>query len=104
MSEFIDVEWFDAGATGHGGQSIGVVLVYDEHVGFKCYMGIGSGLSEEGDMKRIHEWGTKLDRKLAEAVWGSRMGAEWVSRNLANDARLSYAYKYDGKRYSRPAK
>ncbi len=104
MSEFIDVEWFDKGATGLPNQTIGVVLVYDEHVGFKCYIGIGKGVSPSDDMEFIHQHGTKLSHEVAKGVWGSRMKAEWISRNLANDARLEYAYKYDGKRYLNQAK
>lgn len=99
-SEFIDVEWFDTGATGLPNQTIGVVLIYNEHAGFKCYIGIGDGVSPEDDMEHIYKNGQKLAHGVARGVWGSRMRAEWITRNLANDARLSYAYKYDGKRYA----
>lgn len=101
MSEIIDVEWFDKGATGLPNQTIGVVLIYNEHDGFKCYIGIGNGASITDDTKFIYEHGTKLGHAAAKGIWGSRMRGEWISRNLANNARMSYAYKYDGKRYSR---
>lgn len=97
MSEFIDVEWFDAGTSGIRGQTVGIVLVYDENDGFKCYMGIGNGVSANDDMENIHKLGVKIDYAHAKAVWGNRMRAEWISRNLSNDD-LSW-YMYDRKKY-----
>jgi len=99
MSEFIDVEWYDAGTSGLPGQNIGIVLVYNEHQGFKCYMGIGNGVSESDDMENIHKLGTKIDHKLASTVWGSRMAAEWITRHLADLDNSKYLY--DGKQYAR---
>jgi hypothetical protein len=96
-SEFIDVEWFDTGATGLPGQTIGVVLIYNEHAGFKAYMGIGFGNSQEDDMKRIYEMGQKIDYKLAKVIWGARMKAEWMTRHLADANQTTY--KYDDKTY-----
>lgn len=97
MSEFIDVEWFDTGASGLPGQTIGIVLIHNEHAGFKCYIGIGHGVSESDDMEHIHRYGTKIGHDHAKAVWGSRMRAEWISRNISSDD-LSW-YMYDGKKY-----
>lgn len=97
MSEFIDVEWFDTGATGLPNQTMGIVLIYNEHAGFKCYMGIGNGVSESDDMEHIYKHGTKLNHAIAKAVWGSRMRAEWISRHVA-DENLTF-YKYDDKEY-----
>jgi len=97
-SEFIDVEWFDKGATGIGAQNIGVVLIYNKYVGFKCYIGIGDGVSPEDDMEHIYKYGTKLSHKIARAVWGGRMRAEWITRHIT-DKDLSF-YMYDGGRHS----
>jgi len=96
-SEFIDVEWFDKGATGIGSQNIGVVLIYNKYVGFKCYIGIGNGVSIEDDMEHIYKHGTKLSYGVAKGIWGPRMRAEWITRNLA-EPDLSF-YKYDGHKY-----
>ena len=101
MSEFIDVEWFDTGATGLPNQTIGVVLIYNEDAGFKCYMGIGDGVSESDDMEHIYQHGQKISHTVAKSIWGSRMRAEWTSRHLA-DEDLSF-YLYDGKKQYRHA-
>lgn len=97
MSEFIDVEWFDTGATGLPNQTIGVVLIYNEDAGFKCYMGIGNGVSENDDMEHIYKHGQKISHKVAKSIWGSRMRAEWISRHVADD-NLTF-YKYDSQEY-----
>lgn len=98
-SEFIDVEWFDTGATGLPNQNIGVVLIYNQHAGFKCYIGIGNGVSPEDDMEFIYKNGTKIGHAAAAGIWGGRMRAEWLTRHLA-DEDLSF-YMYDSKQYSR---
>lgn len=96
-TEFIDVEWFDTGATGQPHQTIGVVLVYNEHAGFKCYIGIGGTGTPEDDMKYIYKYGSKLNYEHAKGIWHRRMRAEWITRHLS-DEDLSF-YKYDGKKY-----
>lgn len=92
-SEFIDVEWYSTEST------IGVVLIYDKHMGFKCYIGTPpmAGISEEADTEWIRGHGTKLGVDLAFAVWGKRMKAEWQSRHPNLDT--YNVFRYDGTLY-----
>ena len=100
MSEIIDTEWFDTGLTGFSGQNIGVVLTYNEHDGFKCWIGVGAGVSQDSDSLLIYERGTKLSHDVAKGIWGKRMRAEWIRRNLSSKRPLD-KYLYDGQEYSR---
>lgn len=98
MSEIIDTEWFDLGAT-LPGRTLGVVLIYNEDAGFKCYIGVSQGGSEESDAHFIYQHGQKLAYRIAKAVWGKRMAVEWLQRHLA-DKDLT-KLKYDGEMYPR---
>lgn len=71
MSKFVEVEWLSAMNT------VGYVLTYDEHDGFKVrsdWAGIDTGhFDESEDIRAIMEMGAKVPFEWAWAIFGARM-------------------------------
>lgn len=74
MSELIGVEWFNCLES-----TIGVVLVKDEHEGYKAYIGNngftdGMANSQMADVARIRDYGTKLTYEQAKGFFYDTLG------------------------------
>lgn len=104
-SIFIGVEWLATSAPVPT-PPVGAVLVLDEHMGFKCYLGagpVGSGdsiapeRSEDYDAQYIRKYGTKQPVEVAQAIFGRTMINEWLRRNMWDKVRRHY--RYDGRNY-----
>lgn len=64
--KLLDVRWFS------GTDTVGIVLVEDMSAHYtKAYIGVGQGFNEKADALHIAQWGTKISKKHAEAVFGS---------------------------------
>lgn len=92
MSDIVATVWFVTEST------VGFVLIYDEYMGFKCYVGGFSfgytSTKEQDDTEWIRKHGAKVDVKVAFAIFGKRMASELIRRRIASVAAKSL--KYDG--------
>lgn len=92
-SDFIDVRWYSAVDT------VGVVLIWDKYMGFKCYIGSGQGIDEQADIDHIRSLGVKVDYGVAEAVFGSLMAdSKGISSMDPETGEHYITFKYDGNR------
>lgn len=94
MSKFVEVEWLSAMNT------VGYVLTYDEHDGFKVrsdWAGIGTGhFDESEDIRSIMEMGAKVPFDWAWAIFGARMIAHMEGLLGDRPAVIQYdRIKYD---------
>jgi hypothetical protein len=95
MSEFIEAEWFS------GLKSVGAVLLYSEHYGFKCYIGVAEGFDKKLDIKHIAEHGAKMPAAYAAGLFGDLMTSEWFRRTMWDKgAARRCSFRYDGIYYS----
>lgn len=63
--KIIDTIWFTSMYF-----TIGIVIIENEMGERKAYMGTGSGTDEAADVKRISEWGAKLDLVALHRILG----------------------------------
>lgn len=63
-SKIVQVEWFSAHR-----DTIGAVLILDDHQGYKAYLGVAAGGEPESDSEFIRKYGCKISRRHAEAIF-----------------------------------
>ena len=105
MSDFIAAEWLTPGP----GMGVGAVLIYDQHDGFKCYMGAQDASrhlfpdeprddsDQEWDITRIRKMGAKVPVEMAVALFKVTMINEWQRRNFWD--KVGREFRYDGHDY-----
>lgn len=106
MSDFIAAEWLTPGP----GLGVGAVLIYDQHDGFKCYVGSQDHARHaiyperepddsdiDWDIARIRKYGAKVDVAIAVAFFRVTMVNEWQRRNFWD--KVGREFRYDGKDY-----
>ena len=65
--KLLDVKWFS------GTDTVGIVLVEDMSQHYvKAYIGVGAGLNEKSDAIHISQWGSKITKAHAEAIFGAQ--------------------------------
>lgn len=82
QSQMVSVQWLSNLHT------VGVVLISNEHAGFKAYIGPAVGLHDLGDMLAIYRYGAKLSYQEAYGFFGRYMKAINADK-----------IHYDGKEY-----
>lgn len=69
----IDVRWY-AGGTG----GVGAVLCEDDITNkTMAYIGQANSVTEQEDIESIKNWGAKLDKSVAEAMFGKQPNYKW---------------------------
>jgi len=72
MLDTIEVRWFTSATV------VGMVLCGDITTGkTKCYIGAGAGLCGMADTINIKNYGAKVPKKMAEAVFGTQPYYAW---------------------------
>lgn len=68
MINVIDNKWYS------GTTSVGFVLVHDEITNKHCcYVGCATGTSEKYDINFIKDYGAKVEKSVAEAVFNRKL-------------------------------
>jgi hypothetical protein len=88
-AKFVEVAWYSAV------DNVGIVLLYVPYMGFKSYIGNGSGFNENMDIRHIAALGVKISYQHACAVFGEdRMASYLEDHKLPSDKIM-----YDGVEY-----
>jgi hypothetical protein len=109
MSDFIAAEWITPGPS----MGIGAILIYNEHDGFKCYVGSQDHVRNniypeverdnsaiEWDIVRIRKYGGKVPVEIAAAFFRHVMVGEFMRRNMwGAKSHKRRDFRYDGHDY-----